>query len=76
MDVDESLWRAPSRARRPRWLEHKTCRQELPCLLAGAFGHHEAWLLVAAIVLLTTSRALRWAQRAMARAQLRRMRNA
>lgn len=76
MDVDGSLWRAPSRARAYRWLEHRTCRQELPCLLAGAFVHHAAWLLVAAIALLSTSRVLHWAHRAMARAQLRRMRNA
>ncbi|MBO0828697.1 MAG: hypothetical protein J2P24_13045 [Streptosporangiales bacterium] len=76
MDVDGSLWRTPSRVHAPRWLEHKTCRQELPCLFAGVFGHHEVWLLVAAIALLTASRVLRWARRATARAQLRRMRNA
>lgn len=76
MDGDGTLWRVPSRARTPTWLQHKTCRQELPCLLAGAFGHHEAWLLVAAIALLTTSRVLHLARRAAARAQLRRMRNA
>ena len=76
MDADGSLWRAPARGRTPRWLEHKTCRQELPYLLAGAFGRHEAWLLIAAITLLVTSRVLRSAHRALTRAQLRRMRNA
>jgi hypothetical protein len=76
VDVDGSLWRAPSRAGRHTWLAHKTCRQELPCLIAGAFGRHEAWLLVAAIGLLVTSRMIRWGHRAAARAQLRRMRNA
>lgn len=76
MDSDGSLWRAPSGAHASHWLEHKTCRQEVPCLLAGVFGHQEPWLLVVAITLLTTSRVLRWAYRAAARAQLRRMRNA
>lgn len=76
MDVEGSLLRAPSPARRHTWLTHKTCRQELPYLLAGVFGRHEAWLLVAAIGLLVTSRVIRWGHRAAARAQLRRMRNA
>jgi hypothetical protein len=74
--VDGSPWRASPRARTHTWLEHKTCRQELPCLIAGAFGRHEVWLLVVAIGLLVTSRVIRSAHRAVARAQLRRMRNA
>lgn len=77
MDVTgESAWPSRSAVPGPVWVARKVCRHELPCVLAGAFGHHDAWLLVGAIVLLTVSRTARWANRAMARARLRRMRRA
>lgn len=59
-----------------RWQFRRVCRQDLPWLLVVAIVHHESWLLVAALAVLVVSRTLRRADRALGRAQLRRMRNA
>lgn len=57
-----------------RWTVPKVCRHELPCALV--LGYDKPWLLVAVVVLFTITRVVRWANRATARAQLRRMRSA
>lgn len=44
-------------------------------MLADVFGHHNGWLLAATIVALTLAWTARWANRAAARARLRRMRS-
>lgn len=59
-----------------RWLFRRVCRQDLPWLFVAGLGHHESWVLVAACALLVVSRTVRRVDRALARAQLRRMRNA
>lgn len=59
-----------------RWLFRRACRQDLPWLFVVALVHHESWLLVAAMLLLVLSRMVGRADRALGRAQLRRMRDA